>query len=497
MPNLTMIDSSGHTKSIDFTPWGGIDGFLAATSGNGLHNLAELRKVVPWLQKGVSMTGNAVSQLPYCIADEMGNEVDDDVAWGAVKDPRKYIKLIASSLCAGAGYLLVQTTSRAIISLQYVLAETMTPNYAKDGSLVNFTRASGSRRETVSLEQVIYFWLPDDTVETGPAQITPLVNAALPARLISGMDKSFAVYSERGFIPPTILGVKGMINQTEREKTEKWWNAFLRGWTNTIAKIVNGEAVTPQTLGAGMDEFRDTYTQITKQQVENIAASFDIPLSLFMSNAANYATANADRKTWYETGTFVALYQCIEDALNEQLFSRFGWHMEFEPEKLDAFQEEEAGKAQAVATLTGSLAASPEAFMIVCDVLGIELSDKQKAEIEEMAEEDEPEPVPEQLQPYAGQPPTGSPKIGGERPDLGGGETMLEDDIAREMEAWRKFAKKGHNREFECKHIPPALALRIRAGLKEGRDVDAVFDMLGHEPAAIILAEAINRMVDA
>jgi hypothetical protein len=483
MPSITLIDESGNTKNIDFTPWGGIDGFLSVTSG-GADNQARLRKLVPWLQKGVSMTGNAVSQLPYSIRDRDGNEIADALAWGAINDPRRYIKLVSSSLCGGAGYLLAQTTSRAIISLQYVLASTMTPNYDQFGKLKNFTRAVGSGRETVSPEQVLYFWLPDDTVETGPAQITPLVNATLPAELISGMDQSFAVYSKRGFIPPTILGVKGMINQAEREKTEKWWNAFLRGWTQTVAKIVNGESVTPQTIGAGMDEFRDTYTQISRQQIENIAASFDIPMSLFMSNAANYATANADRKTWYETGTFVTIYQCVEDTLNDQLFSRFGWHMEFEPERLDAFQEDEAGKASAVATLTAALASNPEEFMLVCDVLGIELSDEQKMMIDEMAE-DEPEP----------QPPTGFPKIAaGERGDFGG-EMTAADDVAGEMLAWRKFAKKGHNREFETKHIPPALELRIRAGLKGGGDVDAVFDALANEPASIALARAINQAV--
>lgn len=473
MPSLTLIDESGYTKNIDFTPWGGIDGFLSATS-DGADNQARLRKLVPWLQKGVSMTGNAVSQLPYSIRDQGGNEIADTVAWGAIKDPRRYIKLISSSLCGGAGYLLMQTTSRAIITLQYVLASTMKPNYNESGKLINFTRAIMNKSETIMLDQVLYFWMPDDTVETGPAQVTPLVNATLPAELISGMDQSFAIYSKRGFIPPTILGVKGMINQAEREKTEKWWNAFLRGWTQTVAKIVNGESVTPQTIGAGMDEFRDTYTQISRQQIENIAASFDIPMSLFMSNAANYATANADRKTWYETGIFVTIYQCVEDTLNDQLFSRFGWHMEFEPERLDAFQEDEAGKATAVATLVNSLAINPKEFILVCDVLGIELSDEQLALIAEMAE---PDPDPDPI--IAG---TASVNV------------MAADEVAGEMQSWRNFAKKGHNREFETKHIPPALALRIRAGLKMGGDVDAVFDALANEPASIMLADAINRL---
>jgi hypothetical protein len=481
---IIVMDNQGHTKSFDFSPWGGIEGFLSATSvGSASDNKAQLRKLVPWLQKGVTMTGNAVSQLPYSVRDEGGNEVPDSVAWGAVSNPRHYIKLVAASLCGGAGYLLTQTTSRALVSLQYVMPGSMTPNYNPNGDLVNFTRQMKTKTQTITPENVIYFWLPDDTVETGPAQITPLVNASLPAELISSMDSSFAAYAKRGFIPPTILAVKGLVNAAEREKTEKWWNAFLRGWTSTVAKIVNGEAVTPQTIGAGMDEFRDTYDQISKLQIENIAASFNIPLSLFMSNAANYATANADRKTWYETGVFIDIYQCVEDTLNTQLFNRFGWHLQFEPERLDAFQEDEAGKANAVATLASTLAQYPEEFLIVCDALGVELSEEQKALILEMAEEKEPPTG-------SAQPPSDFPQMG--EHNLGEGAA---DEVAGEMLAWRKFAKKGHSREFETKHIPPALELRIRAGLKGGGDVDAVFDALANEPASIALARAINRAV--
>lgn len=336
MANINILDKDG-MKSIDFSPWGGIDGFLNETSGSGGNNLTALRCAVPWLQKGVTMTGNAVSQLPYCIEDAADNEVDSDRAWGAVRDPRKFIKLVADSLCGGQAYLLVKTTSRALVSMQYVLASSMSPNFDASGNVTSFTRSYGNKRVTVPLEEVIYFWLPDDTVETGPAQVYPLRNATLPAQLIAGMDSSLKQYADRGFIPPTLLMAKGMGNTGERERAETWWNAFLRGWTRTVAKIMNAEAVSIQTLGAGMDELRGTYNEITRQQIENIASSFDIPMSLFMSNAANYATANSDRKTWYETGTFVTIYQCIEDAFNDQLWKRFGWRMEFEPEKIDAF----------------------------------------------------------------------------------------------------------------------------------------------------------------
>ena len=44
-----MMTYDGKTiKAIDFTPWGGIDGFLEATSGTTAANHDKLRGLVPW-----------------------------------------------------------------------------------------------------------------------------------------------------------------------------------------------------------------------------------------------------------------------------------------------------------------------------------------------------------------------------------------------------------------------------------------------------------------
>lgn len=484
MPNINVYD--GKTiKSIDFSPWGGIDGFLSATSTTAQNDTHRLRSLVPWLQKAITMTGNAVSQLPYSIEDDNDNEIDPELAWGGVMNPRKYIKLIADSLCAGSGYLAVKTASRGIVSAQYVLASSIRPNYDANGNLLNFTRTMTSGKTlTLKPEELLYFWLPDDSVETGPAQVHPVANAMLPAYLIASMDSTMKQYADRGFIPPTILGVKGMPNESERKNAENWWNGFLRGWTKTAAKIINSEAVTISVLGAGMDELRGTYTEITRQQIENISAAFDIPLSLFMSNAANYATANSDRKTWYETGTFVTIMQTVEDALNTQLFSRWGWHFEFEPEKLAAFQTEEADKSGAVSTLTGTLANNPEEFLIVADILGLELSEEQKDMVKTLIDGRDNEPAPQ-----TDTTPTTAPAMDD---TTGMSEDERADQIAQEMMAWHNFAGKNHKREFVTTHIPAPLAARIRADLKVRGDVDAVFADAVADIPVIMLAQAIN-----
>ena len=126
-------------KSIDFEPWGGLDGFLRATSNSrGLTSRASLLKsVVPWLAKAVSMTQNAVAQLPFDIVDSEGNEIDTSTDWGnvvgGIESPRRLMSLLAGSLCGGSAYVLPERTGKMVIDLQYLAPSTITPQYDQTG----------------------------------------------------------------------------------------------------------------------------------------------------------------------------------------------------------------------------------------------------------------------------------------------------------------------------------------------------------------------------
>lgn len=477
---------NGQIKGVDFEVFGGIDNFLKLTSdgGNGTHAV-KLRTLVPWLQKAVTMTANAVSQLPYYVEAESEELIEEDTAWGAVRNPQTLISKVAASLCGGAAYLLADVGSKGIIDLQYLIPSSITPNFNKStGELVNFTRSLNGVSQTYSVEQIIYFWLPDDTIETGPAQITPIANALLPAGILAAQDDSLRQYGERGFIPPTILAAKGMTNKSDVERTEKWWNAFLRGWTKTVAKIINAESMTPQVIGAGMDELRGSYIEISTMQIKNIAAAFGIPVSTFLSDENSYATALSDTKLWYTSSQFVSIYQTVEDTFSDQLFSRFGWNMEYQPEQIEAFQTEETDKTSALQTLTTTIKDNPEAVLIAAEILGYDLTEEQITAIEGLkAEEPEPQPVPEQLAPM-------------ELP------TDEENQIADELRNWRMFVEIPRKREFETKHIPPALKMRVQAQLnaldKKGKDyvaqVNKVFDEAVIELPVVMLAKALSKM---
>lgn len=486
MAGIKVIDKNGNMKGIDFSDYGGIDGFLAVSSNGSATNAAQLRKVVPWLQKAITMTGNAVAQLP--VEFKRGEtDVDPPTVWGAVTSPQTLMYKLASSLCSGAAYALIDTSSKALLSMQYMAPQTIQTQFGKDGEVVGFKRSINGSTQNLSPEQVVYVWLPDDTVETGPAQITPITNAMRAAGLLAAMEGTLTTYAQRGFIPP-MFGVAENITEPEMARAESVLSKFVSGSWERIVKIIRSKGLVPQPIGAGMEELRGTYQEITDKQIENIAASFSIPLSLFRSNAANYATALSDRRLWYESGLFVTLYQTIEDAMTQQLWSRFGIEMNYLPESLDAFQEEENDKSGSLSSLSSTFEQYPEASVIAADILGYDLTDEQRAAIlaldtEEDVQDPEPQPVPPQLQPYV-------------EP------TDIQNEMAGEMQKWLDFEKKRKGKKAYdtkvIKHLPAYTVLNIQAGLIDAAGdldkIDRVFADASKELPLITLARAIEGM---
>jgi hypothetical protein len=159
--------------------------------------------------------------------------------------------------------------------------------------------------------------------------------------------------------------------------------------------------------------------------------------------------------------------------------------MEYQPEQIEAFQTEETDKTSALQTLTTTIKDNPEAVLIAAEILGYDLTEEQITAIEGLkAEEPEPAPTTDPL------------NVPMELP------TDEENMIADELRNWRTFVEIPRKREFETKHIPPALKMRVQAQLnaldKKGKDyvaqVNKVFDEAVIELPVVMLAKALNKM---
>jgi len=199
-------------------------------------------------------------------------------------------------------------------------------------------------------------------------------------------------------------------------------------------------------------------------------------MSILFANAANYATSKQDELN-YLTKTVVPECEFIASVLNEQIFTKLGLRFEFLPETLDAFSEDENERAQSLKTLTD--AGIP--LLMALDLLGFELSDEQRAELEaeKIAKEERAKVMAENL---AKQPADeGQPKPDEQRPPMpspnGNGNNQAAEN---ERKLWKHKALnavvKGKSADvpFDAEHIPADETERIRVQLASAKTVEDV-----------------------
>ena len=179
--------------------------------------------------------------------------------------------------------------------------------------------------------------------------------------------------------------------------------------------------------------------------------AFGIRKTMLDSEAANYATAQEDRLSFYED-TIKPRARLFADALNTQLLARDGLRLEFKFNEMDIFQEDENDRADLLNKLT--TAGLP--IEVALELSGYELTDEQAAMLNTHQE---------QLD---------------ERRDSG------VDPRVDELRKWQKMAEKRVKegkelREFESSIIEPSLHGAIDGALetvKTVEDVKRVFDSI-------------------
>jgi len=297
-------------------------------------------------------------------------------------------------------------------------------------------------------------------VEFGPPRSSPAQAALAAAGVLANIDAFGAAFFARGAIKGTLLTVKGNPPEQERERIRSWWQRLFSGvkdaWSTAV---VNADAVTPVVVGEGLESLEKS--DLTRSKREDIATALGIPHSLLMSNAANYATAQADRLSLYDV-TVRPECSAIADVLNDQVFGPLGYRFQFQPESLDIYKANEEARSASLAALRS--AGLP--LLMAMDILGYELTEEQRASLERA----EAERRAQAQTPL----PTLAPGAEG---------SVMPASAEEELRTWRKWAlrrvRQGKTmREFETSDIPAGLAGAISGALEDAAtttDVDLVF----------------------
>jgi len=141
-------------------------------------------------------------------------------------------------------------------------------------------------------------------------------------------------------------------------------------------KVFNKATITPTIIGDGLEALRDLSI--------NADLRYEIHTAMgtrHLLEDENYATAYARERQFY-TQTIVPDARLIQVSINNQVLHPLGYHLEFEPQRLESFQEDEGEQATAFMSLVKGLSeymSVEAAFQIASNKMDYQFSEDEKA----------------------------------------------------------------------------------------------------------------------
>lgn len=475
--------------------WGGVeDGWvISGQSDTQVADANALYRAIPWMFRGTYLRADNIANMPFAIR-KGETDIDTSQDWqnkvGFLPEPGALLWLIEASLTlAGKGYLWREYNRLQTKSLKYITPNSVTYDILPSGEIrwKRDLRDGSGYQDVTDPKSIVNFWLHDPFVEKGAALAYPAAAALSAAGVLFNMDSFVASFFKRGAIKATIFQAEGM-GKEDREEFLTWWKKFTTGIRNAFTtRILNAKNMTPVVIGEGIKELENV--TLTDDKKKDIAAAFGIPFAILFSDAANFATAQQDKLNFLDN-TIVPECRFIESVLNAQIFDPLGYKFEFREETLDAYQQDENERAEALKTYTD--AGFP--LLMACDILGVELTDDQRKEL--VAAEKEKEARAAELAASLNKPPAPNSPTVGEHPPAQEPppNKALTDELAKwERKALKAFnAGKGADVEFISEHIPEGLQVAIHARLASAADADGIRDAFeekadGQNPPGVVV----------
>lgn len=368
-------------------------------------DLRQLYATVAFMYRCVDVRANALMGVPWDIYSLNA----DDPAWShddeSPPDELNYLAnlptllwLIESSLTLKSEAALVKDMQRRkLLDVRYMQPGSYKPVWDKQQGLVGFKRKIGKTEIELPTNEVVYVWRPNPFHETKP-NTSPAEAAMLDAGVLYDAGMFAQLFFKRGAIKATLLTVPRETQKDQRDELKRWWQRFFGGIQKAHETNVISADVKPVVIGEGMAELSDK--ELSTEKRENIATAMGVPHSMVLSNAANYATAHEDKLNFYEQ-TIIPELRLISRALNQQLLTPLGYKLQFNPQEMAVFQEDEKERSQSYAQYVGA-GMKPS---IAAQVLGIDLPEGVEYEdLDTEPETAEPQPPPVMVAPVAPEP---------------------------------------------------------------------------------------------
>lgn len=271
----------------------------------------------------------------------------------------------AALLISSRAFWHKETVGNTLKDLRWLAPKSVKPKWDKTTGLIGFTRNVNGTSIDFTIEEIVPFMKLNPMTETEfiASPVDACTNSAL---VLYALDHFLKTFIDRGLAKATILTVDGNPSQKEKEELKSFWNRIFSGIKNAFSTAVLTSNVKPLIIGEGLKDLENDI--LIKSKKEDIVSTMGIPLSMVLSNAANYATSLVDKKNFYDN-RMLPDARFVATQANKYLFDEIDLYVEFVPESLSLFQEDEAQRAKAFSDYV----AAGMKQSVAASVLGIDL----------------------------------------------------------------------------------------------------------------------------
>jgi hypothetical protein len=295
------------------------------------------------VRTAVTLRANALASLPWEITTRRGTLVAFDAERLAA-----LIRGVEIDLCLyGAAYLLRDPA--APLGLRRLHPRTIAAITDAKRGLVGFIRRANNAEIRLEPEtELLYIWEPSVRSEVEPG--VGLVTTALTqARALLAAERYQTAYFERGAVRPTVWMFAQRPTDAELSRFEQWLRQLVSGIRNAFRHLALSSEIETVTLG---DTLSDAVKpELLQRAAELMLTAFQVPMSLVFSSASNYATALRD----YQTFILLTILTRAREvtAMLQPHFAAYNQMLRCNEARIDAVQNAELEKAEAIQRLTG------------------------------------------------------------------------------------------------------------------------------------------------
>jgi SPP1 gp7 family putative phage head morphogenesis protein len=192
------------------------------------------------------------------------------------------------------------------------------------------------------MQEIVYFREPSLTDEVGPG-LAPARVALQSAQLSHYLERFTSAFFEGGAQPITVLNLPESMDEAEFKRFQGEWSMRFQGVVNAFrTAFVRAPDLKVTTITPPINTL--LLPELQERTITAVSMTLGVPRTMLEASAANFATADSDRQSFWRE-TIIPRLSLYEQVINNQLLYPLNYEMQFNPEALDVMQADEANRA--------------------------------------------------------------------------------------------------------------------------------------------------------